>query len=83
MVKMTLLKTQIPYRVQPPMIAPETYQNPKKDQAYVLLTPSVQDTIQYMSNSTNITSIRNGLYRYIDKVGRLSSRMKLVKSLNC
>lgn len=66
MVKMTLLKTQIPYRVQPPMIAPETYQNPKKDQAYVLLTPSVQDTIQYMSNSKNI-KFRNLYKYYIDK----------------
>lgn len=66
MVKMTLLKTQIPYRVQPPMIAPETYQNPKKGQAYVLLTPSVQDTIRFMSTATNI-KFRNLYKYYIDK----------------
>lgn len=66
MVKMTLLKTQIPYRVQPPMIAPETYQNPKKGQAYVLLTPSVQDTIQFMSTTTSI-KFRNLYKYYIDK----------------
>ena len=66
MVKMTLLKTQIPYRVQPPMIAPETYQNPKKGQAYVLLTPSVQDTIRFMSTTTSI-KFRNLYKYYIDK----------------
>lgn len=66
MVKMTLLKTQIPYRVQPPMIAPETYQNPKKGQAYVLLTPSVQDTIRFMTTTTSI-KFRNLYKYYIDK----------------
>lgn len=66
MVKMTLLKTQIPYRVQPPMIAPETYQNPKKGQAYVLLTPSVQDTVRFMSTTTSI-KFRNLYKYYIDK----------------
>ena len=72
MVKLTLLDDNAPYRVVPPLIAPETANNVKKGQAFIILAPSVQAELDYLSKSSCPIKFRH-LYKYfIDKKFQLT-----------
>ena len=67
MVKLTLLDENAPYRVVPPLIAPETANNVKKGRAFIVLAPSIDSELNYLSNNNCPIKFRN-LYKYfIDK----------------
>lgn len=67
MVKLTLLDENAPYRVVPPLIAPETANNVKKGKAFIVLAPSVQSELDYLSKNNCPLKFRH-LYKYfIDK----------------
>ena len=72
MVKLTLLDENAPYRVVPPLIAPETANNVKKGRAFIILAPSIESELSYLYKSTCPIKFRH-LYKYfIDKKFQLT-----------
>lgn len=66
MVKLGYLDIGDTYITKPPIIAPESKGNRKKNQAYLMIAPNIETELQFLS-TTNIFRFRD-LYRYyIDK----------------
>jgi len=66
MVKLDCLDAFDIYRVKPPMIAPENSKNRKANHSYMVIAPSVEDELRWLSQ-TQLVKFRN-LYKYfIDK----------------
>lgn len=62
MVKLNLLEPLKIYRAKPPLIVPETQNKLKKNQAYVIIAPSIQEEYDFLTGTNNLR-FRN-LYKY-------------------
>ena len=66
MVKLDYLDPFITFRTRPPMIAPENSKNRKKNQAYIVIAPSMESELSYLSSTTDL-KFRNLTKFFIDK----------------
>lgn len=62
MVKLDYLEPFDTYRTKPPVIMPENPSNRKKNKAFIIIAPSIEEELRYLSNNT-ILKFRN-LYKY-------------------
>lgn len=66
MVRLNFLDPFETYRTKPPMIMPEIKNSRKKYEAYMVIAPSIEEELQFLSQNQNLKF--NNLYKYyIDK----------------
>lgn len=66
MVKLGYLEAGDTYKTKPPIIAPESKDNRKKNQAYMMIAPNIETELRFLS-STKVFRFRDLYKYYIDK----------------